>query len=208
VVEALKHEDLPFPLLVEQLGWPRDPARPPIFQVAFNFQLAGKFGGVAQLFSPSEGAEAVEVHGLRMRPFFVPQQAGQFDLQCDVGEIDGRLAGLLKYNSDLFNPDTAQRICARYERLLRAMCHEPDRSLGELSLATDEEKRFEVDDCNATDVDHNETRQIHRIIEEQVRKYPERVALSFGERRPYLCRSQCQRESLGAPVALIRGLPR
>ncbi|MFC0708455.1 AMP-binding protein, partial [Azorhizophilus paspali] len=58
---------------------------------------------------------------------------------------------------------------------------QPERRIGELPLLTPEEYHQIVHDWNRTEARHPSERGVHQLIEEQVARTPEAVALVFGE---------------------------
>lgn len=104
VSEALAHQDFPFALLVERLQPQRDPSRSPIFGAVFNFlfQNLGQFEHTQQLWLGGE----VDKEGIKLKPFEMPQMEGQFDLNLTIAEASSSLAGIFKYNTDLFDAST------------------------------------------------------------------------------------------------------
>ncbi|MBV2155597.1 non-ribosomal peptide synthetase/type I polyketide synthase [Kitasatospora sp. SUK 42] len=108
VLGGLDNQEYPFPLLVEQLGLQHDPSRSAVFQAMFIL-LTHKV--------------AVERFGYRLEYIELPEEEGQFDLTLSAYEdrSDGCFHCVFKYNSDLFEPATVQRLAAHYRNLLDAM---------------------------------------------------------------------------------------
>ena len=111
VLEALAHDALPFPTLVERLQVPRDPSTTPLFQASFVLQKAQRGGGAMEMM-----AGAADWAGLGVEFVDLPQQAGQFDLDLDMFEVGDSLRGVLKYDAALFHPDSIARLAYRAER--------------------------------------------------------------------------------------------
>ena len=80
VVEALDAQEFPLPLLVERLHPLRDSGRSPLFDTFFNFIRFEEFREFEGLLSGDESGAPVELGGLRLGAFALPQQEGQFDL--------------------------------------------------------------------------------------------------------------------------------
>lgn len=163
-LEAYAHQDVPFELLVDELAPERDLSRPPLFQVAFALDN-----------SPTP---AMVAPGLAIRPVELPSQGSRYDLTLFLGEGPDGLAGELEFNADLFDADTAHRVVGWYEHLLRAVAATPDHRIDELPLTGDlglEAMAGPV--VEVADV------PVHRLIERQVLRTPERTALVAGGRR-------------------------
>jgi amino acid adenylation domain-containing protein len=132
VMEALDAQELPLPLLVQRLQIPRDPSRSPLFEAFFGLVRFDQFKEIQRLMAGSGPEDAVELSGLRLLPFPLEQQEGQFDLALQVAEGDGMVQGVLKYSTELFDAGTAAAIADGFVALAAASVREPDHVLGEL----------------------------------------------------------------------------
>ncbi len=123
VSQALAHQDFPFALLVERLQPQRDSSRSPIFQTVFNFilQNLGQFEHTQQLLLKGE----VNRDGFILKPFEMPQMEGQFDLDLTIAEGSSSLAGIFKYNTDLFDASTIERMAGHFVTLLEGIVANP-----------------------------------------------------------------------------------
>ncbi|AKT38864.1 non-ribosomal peptide synthetase [Chondromyces crocatus] len=137
ITDALSRQDYPFALLVDRLRVPRDPARSPLFQASFVFQQPST-GALTQLLQGGEGT--TDFGGLAVAAHPLPQQEGQFDVTLEVLYAAEELHGNLKYNADLFLPETVERMARHYAELLAAMVETPERPVGRLRLLGKEER--------------------------------------------------------------------
>ena len=121
VLDALQHQDYPFPLLVERLNVERDPSRAPLVQVSFTLEKAHRSQqlGAWRFFLPPSGA-TLTVGGLQVEQYYVEQHSSQSDLEMVFEEGDGTVEGMLRYNSDLFEPETVRRMVGHFLTLLEA----------------------------------------------------------------------------------------
>ena len=183
VLEAIAHQDYPFSLLVEQLQPARDPSRAPLVQVLLVFQ---KFRLMTQLAerarwdgngTPGPSAE------VRFEPYVIPQAAGQFDLTIEISDSDGPLAGCFEYNADLFDATAIARMQEHFRVLLEGIVDEPDQLLVDLPLMTPEERRQVLVAWNDTRAGHTETRCLHELFDEQVKRTPDALAVMFEDQR-------------------------
>ncbi len=126
VLAALDHQEFPFALLVERLHAGRDPSRSPIFQVSFDLQQLRRFGDLAPLFVPNHPGAAVNVAGLTLEPYVIPQQEGQFDLALQLAEGDDAITGAFKFSTALFDADTVSRMQRTYETILEKILTDPN----------------------------------------------------------------------------------
>ena len=180
-IDAVDHQDFPFPLLVERLQPRRDPSRSPIFQVLFVLQKAPLRRSPAAMASASSGALSGD---LQLEPFWFPQMEGQFDLTLEVTDAEP-MTGVFKYSTDLFDAGTVQRARSYFERLLESVAARPDARLSELAGLTAEDARL-LSAWNHTPATYETDVVIHDLIRAQVERTPDRVALVFeGQRWTY-----------------------
>ena len=184
--DAFEHRHYPFPLLVEQLSPARDPSRSPIFQVMFNFLNRQTLGEVANLLyrdkSRALAGESVGFGDLKMRPFPLDQEEGQFDLALEMIDNNNSLTGLLKFSTDLYEEATVARMASHFEVLLQGIVSNPNQRLSELPLLTSDERHQLLVGWNDTKVDYPADACIHELFEVQAKRTPQAVAVEFEGR--------------------------
>ncbi len=124
VLEALDHQDLPFPLMLQSLR--RDSVSAPVLQVMFNLVTSPRAVELSRLFVSHPGAPDVPFGDVTFHPYPIPQQEELFDLVVDMTEADGILAAGLKYRSELLDRETAERMAQDYHVLLESVAGERD----------------------------------------------------------------------------------
>jgi amino acid adenylation domain-containing protein len=186
VLGAIGHQDYPFPLLVERLQADRDPTRSPIFQVLFILQKPQQFEEVVELFAPSETPSQVNWGELKLEPFEIPQQEGQFDLTLEMIEAGESLFGVFKYNTDLFEADTITRMSGHFQTLLEAIVTNPHQPVSQFPLLSEAEQHQLLVEWNDTQVDYPKDLCVHQLFEAQSAQTPEAVAVEFeGQQLTY-----------------------
>jgi nonribosomal peptide synthetase DhbF len=149
-------------------------ARHPLFQVALVLQNAPE--------------AKLELPGIRITEQRLPEVVAKFDLTFSVteqvsGEGEARgLRGYIEYSADLFDRETVELLGARLERLLRAAVGSPEARVHELEILTAPERRQLLEEFNTSSEEQAEA-TIVELFEEQVRRRPEAVGLSFGQQR-------------------------
>jgi amino acid adenylation domain-containing protein len=182
VLEALQHQDYPFPLLVERLNLPRDPSRTPLVQVSFTLEKAHRPVGLGSwsFFLP-EAEVRLNVGGLQAEPYRVEHRTCQMDLEMVLEEGDGAIYGMLRYNEDLFDEETIVRLVDNYQNLLKSVLSDPQRGILELPLLTTEEERRLVHVWNDTQLAFPRDLCLHQLFEQQAASSPHAVALRFRD---------------------------
>ncbi len=109
---AYAHQDVPFNLLVDAVGAPRDPSRNPLFQVMFVF----------------DGTPLPQLRfaGVEMRVMDIQLAGAPFDLSVLIAEEEGEFRCLWRYNPELFNASTIAAVAASFEVMARAATRTPD----------------------------------------------------------------------------------
>jgi amino acid adenylation domain-containing protein len=183
-LEAFEHQDYPFELLAERLQLVRDPSRPPLYQVMFVFQKAQKsFEEGLVAFAVGEPGVPLKLGALRLESLAIEERKSQSELILMVGELDGRLAAFLQYNSDLFDRSTVDRLLRQLRVLLQQGVRGPRRPISDLPLVAGPERQQLALEWNDTAAALPGAATLHRLVEERAAEHPERVAVAWGEER-------------------------
>jgi amino acid adenylation domain-containing protein len=181
VLEAIEHQAYPFPRLVAKLGGPREPSRAPLFQVMFNYLPVSERNPLAMLGLSVDEGRTFQVGGLTLSPYVLPQQEAQFDLGMECLKVGERLVLALHYNTDLFEAETARMFAARFEHLLADAVARPAVACDALELLPAAERESLLTGLNPKPMDWVDGPSMVDLVEEQVRRTPEAVALSVGD---------------------------
>jgi amino acid adenylation domain-containing protein len=179
VFGAVEHQAFPFPLLVERLQPRRDPSYSPLFQVSFVYQRAQRAAGLMDLVADTGRNARLNLGGLEVEHYDMPQQEGQFDLELEMLEASTGMIGIFKYNTDLFDNSTIDRAVGHFETLLAGILDDPVVPVGLLPLLPKEERQRLVVPFNSTTTDYDLERPVHELIEEQVARNSEATAVTF-----------------------------
>ncbi len=174
VLGAMEHADYPFGLLVERLQPDRDPARSPIFQVAFIWDKV-------QLADESHGAPSAD--RLILQPFTGGQQGSNFDLDLTIFHDGQSMFGSWKFNTDLFDEETARGFQRMFEILLAGIASDPTRSISELPLLDEKDYTRIAVEWNETSADYPRQTCLHDLVWAQAARTPEAIALVAGQTR-------------------------
>jgi amino acid adenylation domain-containing protein len=177
VFRAVRHQDYPFPLLVEQLDANRDLSRPPLFQVAFTWQKHGWYE-TASNFSDEQDKD------LSMKPYSSGIQRGSvLDLNLQIEEAGSSLIANWQYNTDLFDATTVSRMAGHFQTLLEAIVTNPEQCVAQLPLLTEAERNQLLVEWNNTRTEYPLDKCIHQLFEEQVERTPDNVAVVFEDQQ-------------------------
>ncbi|MEL7355556.1 MAG: amino acid adenylation domain-containing protein [Cyanobacteria bacterium J06560_6] len=162
---AYDHQDLPFEKLVEALQPERDLSYSPLFQVKFRLE------------NPPQ--KSISLPGLTFERLPQAVTTAKLDLSVDLYETAEGIIGGFEYNSDLFKPETIQRMVSHFKELLSSIAVAPEAPVAELSMLTTAEKQQQLVKWNNTKKDYRQDCCFHHLFEEQVEKYPDAIALLF-----------------------------
>jgi aspartate racemase len=161
---AYAHQDLPFEKLVEELNPERDLSRSPFFQVLFALQ--------------NMPMQPLELSGLEVSRMKADNRTSKFDLSLYITERPEGLSCTFEYNTDLFKADRIEGMWRHLQVLLEGIVAHPEQRLSELPLLSEEEKHRLLVEWNQTRADLPRGTCIHDLLEEQVKRTPEAVALA------------------------------
>ncbi len=166
---AYDHPDVPFEKLVELLQPERDLRYDPLFQVMFTYQEAS----VAKRPLPT----------LTISPIDLDNGMAQFDLTLSISREADQFRCSLNYNTDLFTPETIQRMLAHWQTLLTGLLEQPDSPIGQLNMLTPAEKQQLLVDWNETAVALPEIAFAHELFAHRAEQAPKATALIYGQRQ-------------------------
>ncbi len=164
---AYAHQEAPFEKLVEELQPERDMSRGPLFQVMFILQNMPEV--VATL------------NELEMRVEAIPDTAAKFDLSLEMVETNARLEGEIKYNTDLFDAATIQRMSQHFQQLLQGIVTRPETELSKLPLLTEAEIEQQLVEWNDSGVEYPRHLTLHQLFESQAAATPDAIALVYED---------------------------
>ncbi|HEU5131844.1 MAG TPA: amino acid adenylation domain-containing protein, partial [Pyrinomonadaceae bacterium] len=123
---AYSHQDLPFDKLVEELQPERSLSRNPLFQVMFILQNAPRATATSQ--------------ALALTPLEVESGTSVFDLSMTMVQMPDVIGGSLRFNNDLFDATTVNRILKHFQTLLADVVAQPDKRIKDLEMFDELEK--------------------------------------------------------------------
>ncbi len=179
-LDAFEHQNYPPALLSKRLGLQRDSSRPPLFETMFILQKAQE--AEVQALSPFalgvDGAR-MAMSGLIFESIALKGEPAQFDLTMMMAETENGLAAALQYNTDLFDPETIQRMLGHFHILLRDIAANPSKPISSYSLLEDSEREQILIDWNETQTDYPQDLCIHDLFQQQAKRTPNAVAVQY-----------------------------
>lgn len=166
MLDAFAHQDLPFEQLVDALEVERHMAHAPLFQVAFVPQ--------DPVIAPAD------MDGLRFEAIASKNIIAKYDLTVYFTEAAGSFHFRFEYNTDLFKPETIERMAAHYRYLIEQLIEKPATRTDYTLLLTEPEKEI-INLTNRSEKDFEKEICVNQLFERMVKHYPQSPALVFGK---------------------------
>jgi amino acid adenylation domain-containing protein len=164
---ALDHQEMPFEQMVKDLNPPRDPSRHPVCQALLVLQNMP--------FAREEISE-LELSGLERA---AEPGGAEFDLALSAFEDEQEIRLRMTYRTDLFRPETIDRMLGHFQVLLKSAVDDPDQPVSELPLLTEAERQQMLVEWNDTETEYPELACVPQLFEAQVARTPDAVAVVF-----------------------------
>jgi amino acid adenylation domain-containing protein len=168
-LQAYAHQDLPFEKVVEFLPIERSLSYSPIFQAMFVMQ--------------SMSLSTRQTDDLSWIPARIESTSAKFDLTFTVQEAEQGLWTSVEYNTDLYNQSTINRLLTHWQGLLSSIVQDADQAIDLLPMLSDSEREQILVTWNDTVVEYPEYWALHQLVEQQVERSPEAVAIFFEEQQ-------------------------
>src|SRR5690606_468645 len=123
----------------------------------------------------------LEVAGLKVEGFPIPNQEGQFDLALEIIQAGSLTLAVIRYDSDLFDRATVERMAGHYRTLLEAAVQDPATPISRLPILTPEERRRVLIDWNRTERSYPADATLPSLFETQAQRTPDAVAVVCGD---------------------------
>ena len=166
LLDALEHQRYTFGTLLGKLRVARDPSRPALVSVMFN---------IDQALDHEDSA----FPDLQLEFNSNPRSFENFELAINAVQTRGELRLECQYNRDLFDGATIRQWLGHWQTLLQAMVSSADTdAVGRLPLLADIERRKVLEKFNDTRVAYPADCCLHELVEAQVERTPDAVAVS------------------------------
>lgn len=179
VVSVLAHSEYPFPRLVEELGPARNYGRAPLFRTMLNWQQSPlrAHPGLTALALGCRGGE-IELGPLTLESLPVRRERIDVDLEMELGEIGGRLQGLLVYDANLFDASSIDWMVGYFSELTSHMAEEPRQRISSLPVVSrPATRRTSPPERRAGPCE----RTLNDLLRQQVERTPDKIALVGGD---------------------------
>ncbi|WP_339386798.1 amino acid adenylation domain-containing protein [Vibrio caribbeanicus] len=164
--QAAQHQNIALNRIIENIDYDRDPSINPLYQVALTYQVY-PHSRTNQLFSYS--------------PLKVDYGVAKLDLNLWVEEDGDELLFTLNFDSQLFKPQTAQRIIDDLHIALPTMIEQSESKLKDVSLVKPEQRNQLL---KTSDVfTHQQATPFHQWFEKVAQDFPHQTAVQCQKRK-------------------------
>ena len=137
VRSSLRRKEVPYPVLVKELGKGIDRSRPAFFQVVFGWEEPNHFlkSPRPQVTQAPDEPELWDLgtFGLELKEKL---QITEFELMLRITSNQGELTGFFEYNSSLFQAERLKGLLDSLDTLLADLVNRPELPVGELAYLT------------------------------------------------------------------------
>ncbi len=123
------------------------------------------------------------VDGLQFSPAYQQSCCDRFHIKLSVTRTDGGRGARLEYDPQLLAAEYVERLATQLSTLLSDALDRPEARVEHLAILGDGERRFVVEECNATRAEYPREKCLHQLFAAQAASTPDRLAVTFGNAR-------------------------
>lgn len=127
--------------------------------------------------------ERLKIAGTAATPIREAFGSTKFDFMLSAAERAEGLRLSAEFRTDLFDASTVDRMLQHFAVLLQGALDNPDTPIANLPILTTTERQQILVEWNDSDADYPREATIHSLIDAQVRRRPDAIAIEFAEQR-------------------------
>ena len=167
LLEAFKHQEMPFEKIVDALRPERNLSYTPLFQIMFSYQEAP--------------TESQQIGGLSFEPMEIDTGSAKFDLTLSVTHSGNHLHSMLEYNTDLYDGDTIERFIDHFNNLLNTILRAPDSPIDFVDFLGKSERQLILRQWSRGKTIEPDNACFHELFEKEAQAHPQRPAVVYRE---------------------------
>lgn len=173
VLDAFRHQEYPFRLVVEHLQPTVIAGEHPVFQVMFILQAAEDLAPLA----PGQGGVQFRSGPLLLESIALEERLSNFPLVLNLAEMDGNLIGGFEYQTARFDRDAIRRMADHFRVLAWNAVENVDARISRLVMLTPEEHHKALAIWNDTAATWPPGMSLWQSLEYWIHKSPDAIAL-------------------------------
>jgi hypothetical protein len=170
ILAAYENQEYQFEELVENISVTRDARRNPLFDVMVNMLNQGDNRGETPAFKDEDEYKHIAIDV-------------KFDLIFTVEDFGETMYCNFEYCSKLFKANTIERFIKYFKTVIHRLTGNMDRQIATIEIISEEERQQILHRFNETQRDYPRDKTVHECFENQVEKFPAKIALSFNDRQ-------------------------
>ncbi|SHJ71338.1 non-ribosomal peptide synthetase [Aquimarina spongiae] len=163
ILDCFNHQDFQYEDLIDELKLERNSNRNPLFDNIFAFE--------------NSRDQALKLENLDISPFSYEHNIARFDQTLMAIEEEDTITLSFGYAASLFKEETIQRFVQYYKRIVAEIVQNQEKQIKDFDILPDTEKKELLVTFNQSFETFSETKNILESFQEQVRKYPDNVAV-------------------------------
>ena len=174
---AYSYQDFPFDKLVEKLNLKRDISRSPVFDIIVALQSQ------SDLFETTT-SDSISRLNFSNYPFEDKEMTlSKFDLTFNFEEQNNEFVLCLEYNTDIFEKEYIDRLIEHLKQFMHVVLRDPEIKIGNIDFLAKEERNRIQTSFNNTSIEFPKNETLISLIQLQVRKNPNKVAINYNAKR-------------------------
>jgi len=144
ILHAYQHQHVPFEMLVEKLNPQRSTAFNPVFQIKLDVANHSQPPLVANAPGTHSPYTHTQVHSVKEDLYINVQESRSEsgkESQSEYKNSQTHINLFWRYDADLFNPDTIERMAQHFQNLLALCLQQPECPINELNFLSREEQQ-------------------------------------------------------------------
>ncbi|MCC2608229.1 non-ribosomal peptide synthetase, partial [Planctobacterium marinum] len=167
LLQAYSHQQVPFEQVVEHLQPTRDMSYSPLFQVMLVLQN-------------QEDAD-ISLPGLELEVVSQDTLSSKFDITLSVIEAQNSLTLQWNYNTELFKPETIERLAAHFNQLLEALVSAPEKDVFAIEMLSESERGKLLSQAHGEQKSYDLQSSVLQQFESQAAISPNATAVVLGD---------------------------
>ncbi|HLP59263.1 MAG TPA: condensation domain-containing protein, partial [Candidatus Deferrimicrobium sp.] len=168
-LKALENQEYQYEDLVEEVTVTRDVSRNPLFDTMLALQ--------------NTGSQEIAIPDLQIVSEEMENKTAKFDLSLTAVEVSDKLSFTFEYSTKLFKPATIERFIVYFKNLVKDAIDGKHRKIFQLEILTEAEKRQILFAFNDTEISYPQSKTIHQLFADQVKRTPDNIALVGADPR-------------------------
>ncbi|MBD2814482.1 amino acid adenylation domain-containing protein [Xenorhabdus sp. Flor] len=176
--QAIENQKYPFAKILEQLKLQRHAETHPVFQTLMTFQQPRYIGDLLLLWMDEDNSTTVHWGGAELQSFSYPLYADTpVPLMLNILEVNTQIRCYFHYDPQLFDTELIHQLMKNFFVLLTAMADNGQQKIDHLPLMDEQERQQILCNFNTTNKAFPQQTLIHQLVEQQVTRTPNAIAL-------------------------------